>query len=279
MIFAKLKPIMERKLILGVLLGCLAASPLRAEILRGEIACGGLSAAASGVSFGPFDYRHGPRDKLQMVETYHFSANVRNLRKGQSSTVLGSDIDFALRYFPNHIRALNSMAQLARREKSDHPRGARYGMDCWFDRAVRFAPDDNQVRLLYGIWLAKKGERALALEQLDQVREAVDRSPSMSYNLGLAYCETEDFDKALDAAHEAYTQGFNLPGLRNRLTKAGKWREPPAPAANAADEAGDAKTSDATAATASEGPLAGTPEASDQVMGVKPPAESDPSGK
>ncbi|WP_265941700.1 tetratricopeptide repeat protein [Dechloromonas sp. A34] len=90
------------------------------------------------------------------------------------------------------------------------------------------APTDMQVKVLYGYWLAKKGERTLALEQLDQVTEEHQESVNMTYNLGLGYFEVGAFDKALTAAHRAYGRGFPLPGLRNRLERAGKWREPTA---------------------------------------------------
>jgi hypothetical protein len=33
-------------------------------------------------------------------------------------------------------------------------------------------------------------------------------------------------DRALEHAHRAYALGYPLPGLRNRLKRAGAWREP-----------------------------------------------------
>lgn len=118
------------------------------------------------------------------------------------------------------------MIKLAERERTDQPRGSRYRLDCWLDRASRFAPDDPQVSILYGFWLIKKGENALALEQFDKVRNAESRTPNTAYNLGLGYVALQEYEKALSAAHEAYAGGFNFPGLRNKLQKAGKWRDP-----------------------------------------------------
>jgi hypothetical protein len=34
------------------------------------------------------------------------------------------------------------------------------------------------------------------------------------------------FDKSLECAHIAYGSGFPLPGLRDKLKRAGKWKEP-----------------------------------------------------
>lgn len=215
-----------KTIVFGILTCMLATPPLHAEVLRGESACGGLSSTASGVDFGPFDYRSAPSDKLKMVHKFHFSSNVENLRRGESGSILGTDIDFTLRYFPNHTRALNSMVKLAQREKTNQPKGSRYSVDCWFDRAVRFAPDDSQVSVLYGFWLTKRGERGLALEQFDKVAAAEARTGNIAYNLGLGYFEVKEYDKSLKAAHEAYASGFNFPGLKNKLKKQGKWRDP-----------------------------------------------------
>ena len=200
--------------------------PAWAEVLRGPGQCGALTMAASGTDSGPYDYRSALAMKKNVVESHHFTPKVEQLQAGLSTATIGSDIDFVLRYFPNHVRALVSMTALAKREKTDQPRGSRYRLDCWYDRAVRMAPTDMQVKVLYGHWLAKKGERALALEQLDQVTEESMDSGNMAYNLGLGYIEAGAYDKALAAAHVAYARGFPLPGLRSRLERAGKWREP-----------------------------------------------------
>ena len=216
------------RFLLAAIFLALAVPLARAELATGEEACGSVAAKGGpGDTVGPFDYRNPPHEKLQVVEHHHFNHNVETLRAGQSTVNIGADIDFVLRYFPNHPRALNAMARLAARDKTDRPRGSTYTMACWFDRAVRKAPEDTYVRLLYGIWLAKRGEKDLAREQLRVVADTEDRSPNMTYNLGLAYYEIGEYEKALEAAHEAARQGFPLPGLKGMLSKVGKWTEPP----------------------------------------------------
>lgn len=86
------------KIAFGILIAVLGTSVLRADVMRGESACGGLSASASGVDFGPFDYRAAPLAKLHTVEKYHFTSNVENLQRGESGSGLGTDIAFTLRY-------------------------------------------------------------------------------------------------------------------------------------------------------------------------------------
>ena len=43
------------------------------------------------------------------------------------------------------------------------------------------------------------------------------------YNLGLLYFDKKNFAKSKEHAKIAYDQGFPLPGLKNKLTKAGQW--------------------------------------------------------
>lgn len=199
-----------------------------AEVPTGEAACGVVSGPGAGVDMGPFDYRNPPMNgKLRIVEQHHFTNRVATLRGGQSTATIGTDIDFTLRYFPNHVRALAAMAKLAEQEKSDPPRGSTYSVGCWFDRAVRWASDDPQVRLFYGIWLARRGEKELARQQLKFAEDAEYLSANMTYNMGLAYFQIGDYEKALWAAHRAYQGGFNLPGLKAMLSRVGKWQDPP----------------------------------------------------
>jgi tetratricopeptide (TPR) repeat protein len=46
---------------------------------------------------------------------------------------------------------------------------------------------------------------------------------NVHYNLGLAYFELKDYDQALEHAKRAYALGHPLPGLRDKLKRAGKW--------------------------------------------------------
>ena len=181
-------------------------------------ACGPLSNG-----YGPFDYRTH-RAQLQVVEAHHFDAGVESLQRGKSSH-LGGDLDYTLRASPNHARALMAMARLSEREKKAKPHGANYTIDCYFDRAVRFAPNDPTVLTLYAIHLNKKGKKTEAIAQLETAEKHVGRSPNIAYNMGLVYLDLNDFDNALKYAHIAYEGGFPLPGLRNMLKRAGKWRE------------------------------------------------------
>ena len=173
--------------------------------------------------FGPFDYRTATQKQRETVERYHFTSNVEQLRKGESTVRIAGDIGYTLRAFPNHPRALAAMAELGRREKASQPKGSQYTIDCWFARAITFRPEDGSVHLVYGIALLKAGQRKEAIEELNKANALLPDNANVNYNLGLAYLEVKDYDKSLAHAKRAYELGFPLPGLRNRLKQAGKW--------------------------------------------------------
>lgn len=177
--------------------------------------------------YGPFDYRSTPYDKREIVERYHFTPQVRALTRGASSSI-GADIAYTLHAFPNHPIALDAMARLGRKLGTNQPHGARYTVECYFERAVRFTPDDPQVRILYAHYLVEKKRTKDAHQQLLMAERAEPTRADLLYNLGLGFSDVGEFDKSLDYAHRAYAAGIELPGLRNRLQRAGKWRDAPA---------------------------------------------------
>ena len=68
-------------------------------------------------AYGPFDYRTAEREAKVLVEERHFPAVVETLTAGSTGS-LAADIDYTLRVFPNHPRALMAMTRLAEREKA-----------------------------------------------------------------------------------------------------------------------------------------------------------------
>jgi tetratricopeptide (TPR) repeat protein len=164
------------------------------------------------------------RQGLAVVENFHFTPNVERLVHGASGA-LGADISYTLEHFPNHHRALAAMSRLVLRDKNRKPHGARYTIECYFDRALRYRPEDARVHSLYGSYLLALGQTASALEQLEQAAQLEPDNATAHYNLGLLYVKTRDYEKARASAHKAYGMGFPLPGLKNQLVAAGEWRE------------------------------------------------------
>ncbi|MCP5243631.1 MAG: tetratricopeptide repeat protein [Burkholderiales bacterium] len=176
--------------------------------------------------FGPFDYTDPTKkEQLNVVERHHFDRNVENLISGLSGANIGGDLNYTLIAFPNHHRALNAMSRLSLKTKTSKPRGAKYSVLCFFDRAIRFRPRDAMVRTVFSNHLLKENKLDMALEQLQIAADLEPDNPTTNYNLGLLYLKKKNYEKALYHAKKAYAQNFPLPGLRNRLVAAGKWKE------------------------------------------------------
>lgn len=186
-------------------------------------ACGSLQNG-----YGPFDYRHAVGDQVSIVEKYHFDTDVEQLRHGLTSYV-GGDLSYTLRAVPNHPRALWAMVRLSRKEHTEKPQGSEYTVACWFERATRFAPDDGEVRLLYGLWLTSIAKKSEAAQQLDLARKLIGSSDrlkndgNMAYNLGLGFFDVGRYDDAVAMAKRAHELGFPMNGLENKLRRANKW--------------------------------------------------------
>ncbi|CAN7318428.1 tetratricopeptide repeat protein [Pseudoduganella sp. LjRoot289] len=171
------------------------------------------------------DYNNGDdRRNLTVVESYHFTPEVERLQRGKTGYV-GGDLSYTLEHYPNHPRALSSLAKLALREKSPQPQGAKYSVDCYFQRALQYRPKDAKVHSILAGYQLAQNKLDDAREHLDAAVQLEPDNATNHYNLGLLYMKKKDYGNALASAQRAYGLGFPLPGLRNKLTEAGKWQE------------------------------------------------------
>lgn len=202
-----------------------------AQIAESE--CGTL---ANG--YGPYDYRTSKGPILDMVEPFHFPPQVEMLIKGNSGYI-GGDIDYTLRAFPNHHRALMTVMRYGEKTKSAKPPNMQYTVNCYFDRAIRFRPDDAIARMLYSIYLAKNNRTPEAIQQLDMAANGAEtlENPFTHYNLGLNYFDLKEYDKSATQAYKAYGMGFLQPALKDKLKSVGKWTEPETEPPNASASA------------------------------------------
>jgi tetratricopeptide (TPR) repeat protein len=202
------------------LLLILVALPAEVAAQQEGTVCGELR----GSHYGPYDYRT-QRDKLLIVEQYHFTPSVENLIHGESGS-LGNELSYTLNTSPNHHRALVAMMRLAERTKTPQVQGATYSVECYFNRALRFAPDDTIARALYATFLLKANRAAEATAQLDRATYYAGDDPFAHYNIGLIYLDLKRYDRALREAHRAQELGFPKMDLSNALKAAGRWTEP-----------------------------------------------------
>jgi tetratricopeptide (TPR) repeat protein len=186
-----------------------------------------LFAIETVLAVGPFDYNNAQhrKDWLGNVEGNHFTKDVEKLKKGITGTVF-DDIDYTLRVFPNHHRALNSLARLFRSYPNPPTTRtpASRNIDFYFERAIRFTPSDPIVYLLYGIHFHKLKKWQKAEKQYLM---SINLDPQLSdayYNLGLLYADQNKYDQAYEYGKKAYELGFPLQGLKEKLKTAGTWK-------------------------------------------------------
>jgi uncharacterized protein (TIGR02996 family) len=174
--------------------------------------------------YGPFDYRTATAYQKRLVEGAHFPREVETLQRGHRGS-LGGDIDYTLRAFPNHPRALLAMVRLGEKTKRQMPQGASWPVECYFERAIRFTPDDPAVRVVFAHYLLERGDKEGARKQLELVEGKVDNDANLSYNAGLAYFDLKDYARAREHAKHAYALGFPLDGLKKKLKQVKQWED------------------------------------------------------
>jgi tetratricopeptide (TPR) repeat protein len=173
-----------------------------------------------------FDYRTDQK-KFKVVEEFHFTPEIEALLRGKSGS-LGQELNYTLTHVPNHHRALIALTRYGEKMKSPRPADLRYPIECYFERALRFRPDDNVARLLYAHHLAANQRAPEAARQLELAAAAAGDNPFTHYNIGLIYVEIKSYDRALEQAHKAAALGFGRTALREQLQAAGRWQEPAA---------------------------------------------------
>lgn len=187
--------------------------------------------AGAAVECQPFRYErerldvNADRDqqRIAQVEQHHLDADTENLVKGMTGAI-GGDLDFVVRYSPNHHRGLAALVRLAVRDKTPQPRGVLIPVECYLLRAIEFAPSDPEVLKIYGTYLSRLGRNSEAITRFEQAEKIAPDDPVVAYNMGLLLTEKRDFERARMYAVKAYEGGLQLPGLRDKLAKQGQWR-------------------------------------------------------
>jgi tetratricopeptide (TPR) repeat protein len=196
-----------------------------------EHPCGSLANA-----FGPYEYRtdhdrpiagdyltHAA--KIKLVEGAHFTAPVQRLAAGNTAVKPGGDLDYTLRAFPNHHRALAAILEGSRRFSDASVINLPRSFECYFDRAIRFAPDDSVARLLYASFLIDKKRTDEAKKQIEYSETLIDDNPLSHFNVGMIYFDAGEYEKALKQAHVAAALGYPRDDLKKRLQSVGRWIE------------------------------------------------------
>jgi tetratricopeptide (TPR) repeat protein len=158
------------------------------------------------------------------LDYYHTRLAQDDMRKQQLSYNVKANLDFSLRYSPNHHAALQILSAYDLGGGKEHEFAST---DCYFYWASLFAPTDEQVAVIGATYLWKKGRLVTAEEWFQRALRLNAESIEARYNLGLLYVTLGRLDEANTQAQIAYAGGYPLPGLRRKLEQAGKWKPGP----------------------------------------------------
>jgi predicted Zn-dependent protease len=148
------------------------------------------------------------KQRLQAVERFHMNKHLfENIANGKYKHALG-DIDFTLRYFPNHPRGLQLLTTVAALTKN----GAlpiRY-----FEKAIALYPKHAITHAQYGWFFVTIGDLDNGIQKL---RHAIEMDPKLTTGhvwLAQAYEKKGDLQSSRAARERAKELGYNgkLPG-------------------------------------------------------------------
>lgn len=162
-------------------------------------------------------YAAVPTGRHKVVEQYHLGPCEKNLNARNYRKALG-ECGFILRIFPNHPQAL--LLSMRACERSTQ---IRCELDELFARAIAINPKAPDTYVLHGMHLHHVRKYGEARQSYERALELDADSMNAHYNLGLACIELKDYACANRHAQQAYSLGAALPGLRDRLQKAGQW--------------------------------------------------------
>lgn len=179
----------------------------------------------SATAWGPRDYRTASPGERATIEAFHFTPVIEAGIRGLNSTVAG-ELNFTLKALPNNHRALVTLTKIVMRAKTDRLQGFEWPGECYFNRAIRFRPDDTVVRMLYAQFLGQLKRREEALHQLQAAVSYAGGNGLTHFNAGLVALELGEPKFATEQARLALELGFPRRELVEKLEKAGHWTEP-----------------------------------------------------
>ncbi|MFV0476240.1 MAG: CDC27 family protein [Parahaliea sp.] len=182
---------------------------------------GGKLCQGKSLNYGPYDYMQRgalPDGTLRVVEQRHFTPSIEQLVDGPTTL---PDIDYTLRAWPNHHRALFSMIRSISMPDIELGQKRIGPPECYLQRAINFSPNDAMARMLFGVYLQNKKRYEEALKLYRSAELIEPENLQIKYNLGLVLSNLKQYDEALKYANDVYARGFPLPGLRNNLKVAG----------------------------------------------------------
>lgn len=178
--------------------------------------------------YGPFDYskRHLLKSyDLEIVESNHFTPKVENMIEGESGTLEG-DIDYTLRAWPNHHRALMTAIRMQiLSNKKVRPVKLMTPPECYLQRAIHFSPHDPAPYSLFGYYLVNVDEPEEAERYYKKAVTLAPNNSKINYSYADYLTNMKRYAEALEYAKKAYQLGKPPQTLKNKLIKLGAWND------------------------------------------------------
>lgn len=182
--------------------------------------------------YGPYDYtKPDQKLRLRIVNEHHFTPNVENHIKGQESSVTG-DLNYTLMAGPNHHPALLSLVRFQIKLdkklldfRDDKIKKPSTPVECYFQRAINFSPDDAVTYSLFGYFLKTINRLEEAKKYYEKALELSPENSKIAYSFSLLLIDLKQYEKAVSYAKIAYKKGKPPAGLRDKLDKLGVWKE------------------------------------------------------
>lgn len=159
---------------------------------------------------------------LNYHQYYHIQPASKALASGNLQWNVMNNLHFVLHKVPNDHRALGLLVQWDKaggRDK-DYKSPA-----CYLTWAALFAPGDATVWGYGGYYFYQHKDLDRAQAWWEEALNTDPGNPDVNYNLGLLSFDKGDYAKARHYAQVAYSAGYPLPGLRDKLTRAGQWTD------------------------------------------------------
>jgi tetratricopeptide (TPR) repeat protein len=194
-------------------------------VALGALLC--LSVANSAFALLPgqryYDYYNPsshPPSLMDSVRINHLLRAETKLRSKDPNRLPSAfaDLGYVLNYFPNHPQALSLMVQVGLEA------GYEKKVEKFLDEAIETFPDTASTWAIQGTYKARIGRLDEAIESYRHALRLKPYDMQTHYNLGLAYADKKEWDRANEQAQMAYRLGAPRPGLRERLVKAGAWK-------------------------------------------------------
>ena len=189
----------------------------------------GMTCQGEIMNYGPFDYRNAEnrKSKLPIVEEYHFTPEVQQLVRGNTGSVVG-DLSYTLGAFPNHYKALTALSYyhvIHQKEIAEDRDWPFLPVECYFQRAVNFVPDDAIVQMLYAIYLKKIKRYDLAEKHYQKAIQIAPDNMKLRYMYGLFLVKHKKYALANEQAKIVYSNNYPKQKLKKKLIAAGIWKE------------------------------------------------------